>query len=146
MPDSAEALSVEHDHPELKVDESRLTALVRHVLDAEEASLRFLSIVLTGHDTVLRLNREYLDHDYHTDVLSFDLSAEDDASGAVEGEVYVDLDTAQERHDEFDTTFEREALRYVVHGVLHLIGYDDANPDDAQTMRELEDRYLQSLD
>jgi rRNA maturation RNase YbeY len=125
------------------VDETRLSALIHHVIDAEDASLRFLSVVLTDHETVLRLNREYLDHDYHTDVLSFDLT--EDGSSAIEGEVYVDLDTAQERHSEFDTTFEEEALRYAVHGVLHLIGYDDADPEDAQTMRTLEDRYLQSL-
>jgi rRNA maturation RNase YbeY len=136
-------LTVEHDHADLDVDETRLSALIHHVIDAEDASLRFLSVVLTDHETVLRLNREYLDHDYHTDVLSFDLT--EDGSSAIEGEVYVDLDTAQERHSEFDTTFEEEALRYAVHGVLHLIGYDDADPEDAQTMRTLEDRYLQSL-
>lgn len=92
---------------------------------------------------MLHLNREYLDHDYHTDVLAFDLSGSE--PDVVEGEVYVDLDTAQERHDEFDATFETEAYRYAVHGTLHLIGYDDADDADAATMRTLEDHYLDAL-
>ncbi len=145
MPAPIDVLTVEHDHPNLDVDAPNLSTLVRHVIEEEGGTLRFLSVVLTGHETVLRLNREYLDHDYHTDVLSFDLGA-GDASNAVEGEVYIDLDTAQERHEEFDTTFEQEALRYVVHGVLHLLGYDDAEDEDAATMRQLEDRYLRALD
>ena len=59
--------------------------------------------------------------------------------------MYVDLDTAAERHEEFDTTFEREAYRYVVHGVLHLLGYDDATEDGQQTMRALEDEYVEAV-
>jgi rRNA maturation RNase YbeY len=57
----------------------------------------------------------------------------------------VDLDTAAERHDEFDTTFEREAFRYAVHGVLHLLGYDDASDAERTAMRETEDRYLHTF-
>lgn len=103
-----------------------------------------MSVVLSDHETVRRLNQSYLDHDYNTDVLSFSLREDDDAAD-VEGEVYVDLDTAAERHDEFDTTFEREAYRYVVHGVLHLLGYDDKTEEGQQTMREKEDQYLDAV-
>jgi rRNA maturation RNase YbeY len=136
-------LSIEHAHPSRALDEDTVGALVQHVLEAEDATPVHVSIVLADHDTVRRLNAAYLDHDYNTDVLSFSLH-EDDAT-AVEGEVYVDLDTAAERHEEFDTTFEREAYRYVVHGVLHLLGYDDATEDGQQTMRALEDEYVEAV-
>jgi Predicted metal-dependent hydrolase len=63
----------------------------------------------------------------------------------IEGEVYVDLDTAAERHDEFDASFEREAYRYVVHGLLHLVGYDDAQPAGQDKMREKENQYLNAV-
>lgn len=106
--------------------------------------LASVSIVLADHAQVLQLNRDYLGHDYHTDVLSFDLSAPE--GEAVEGEVYVDLDTAAERHREFDTAFETEALRYVAHGVLHLMGYDDATDEGKSIMRAFEDRYLRAAD
>jgi rRNA maturation RNase YbeY len=137
-------LSIEHDHSSLSLDEDTVDQLIRHVLDEEGASPVHVSVVLSDHDTVRRLNVAYLDHDYNTDVLSFSMR-EDEASDAVEGEVYVDLDTAQERHEEFDTSFEREAYRYVVHGVLHLVGYDDATEDGQDAMREREDQYLDAV-
>jgi rRNA maturation RNase YbeY len=59
--------------------------------------------------------------------------------------VYVDLDTAAERHEEFDTSFEEEARRYVAHGVLHLVGYDDRDADEQAVMRRLEDRFLAAV-
>lgn len=138
-----EALSVEHDHSSRSVDEAALKHLIRHVLSAEEATLVHLSVVLSDHETVRRLNRAYLDHDYHTDVLSFSLREKKaDDSNVIEGEVYVDLDTAAERHEEFESSFEGEVHRYVVHGLLHLLGYDDATSSGQQTMRKREDQYL----
>lgn len=126
-------------HPSQTVDQRRLEQLVRTVVRGEALELRSVSIVCSDHETVRQLNRDYLNHDYNTDVLSFSLS---DAEGAVEGEVYVDLDTADERHEEFGVTFDQEVARYVVHGVLHLTGYDDATDEEKRRMRELEDEYL----
>ena len=147
-----EPISIEHHHPDHSVDPDALKTLIRHVVNAEGGRLRYIGIVLAGHETVTRLNREYLDHDYDTDVLAFSLAdpeADDDRDGdsdssrsVVEGEVYVDLDTAEERHQEFDATFEEEARRYVVHGVLHLLGYRDSTESGNDEMHRLEDRYL----
>ena len=104
--------------------------------------LRELSVVLADRATVHALNREWLGHDNPTDVVSFPLDEEAAAEGVIEGEVYVDLDTAAERAPEFGAAFEEEALRYVVHGLLHLAGHDDATDADRARMRALEDRYL----
>lgn len=147
-----ESLSIEHAHSSLRLDEETLRQLIRHVLSAEGATLLHLSVVLADHDTVRRLNRRYLDHDYNTDVLSFSLQDEPASQTserdetAVEGEIYVDLDTAAERHGDFSTSFEDEAYRYVVHGVLHLVGYDDATASGQETMREKENEYLDAID
>ena len=145
-----ESLSIEQAHPSRQLDDAHLRQLIRHVLSEEGATLVHLSVVLAGHEMIRRLNREYLDHDYNTDVLSFSLRDGPDSSNAeedgVEGEVYVDLDTAAERHEEFDTSFEREAYRYVVHGVLHLVGYDDATESGQATMRQKENQYLDAVD
>jgi len=160
-----ERLAIEQDHPSHRLNEGALRTVIQQVLDAEEASLLHLSVVLTGHDTVRRLNQSYLDHEYNTDVLSFSLrstsapfhvgeeAAEstpgervtDGGKTAVEGEVYVDLDTAAERHEEFEASFEAEAYRYVIHGVLHLVGHDDATDAGQAAMREREDRYLSAF-
>ncbi|MEL6613404.1 MAG: rRNA maturation RNase YbeY, partial [Bacteroidota bacterium] len=129
-------------HAKRTLDSDIVIAAVQRALYSEGFTARDVSIVLADHATVLDLNRAWLDHDYTTDVLSFNLDEEALAEGVVEGEVYVDLDTAAERAPEFGTTFDAEALRYVVHGVLHLVGYDDATPDEKAAMHALEDRYL----
>jgi len=136
----AQPLSIEQVHPARAVEPSSLKRLIRHVIDAEGGTLVHLSVVLADHDRVRSLNAQYLGHDYNTDVLAFSLREDD--PDAVEGEIYVDLDTAAERHEEFDASFEREVQRYVVHGVLHLLGYDDTTSAGNDTMRSLEDRYL----
>lgn len=135
-------IEIAQQHPTLRLDEARLRRVIHGVLAGEQAELDGFSLVLTGHDEVHALNRDYLGHDYVTDVLSFSLA--DGTSPAVEGEVYVDLDTAMERHAEFDATFEEEAVRYVVHGLLHLVGYDDATPEARHTMHEKENVYLRA--
>lgn len=134
------AVLIEQTHASQRVDEEALRAVVERVLQGEAAEVTYLGIVLSDRETVHELNRTYLAHDYPTDVLSFSLADEED--GAVDGEVYVDLDTAAERHAEFGASFEDEVFRYVVHGVLHLLGYDDATPEEKAAMHALEDRYL----
>ena len=137
------SLSIQQVHPSRRLDEEVLDALIRHVVEAEEGQLVHLSVVLTDHEAVRSLNVSYLDHDYDTDVLSFSLrDGPNDDDDIVEGEIYVDLDTAAERHEEFDASFVEEAHRYVIHGLLHLLGYDDQTPSGQETMRALEDEYL----
>ncbi len=133
-------LLIAHTHPTLRLDEAALRRLILCVVEAEARTVDYLGIILADHQTVLDLNRTYLAHDYLTDVLSFPLGETDDA---IDGEVYVDLDTATERHEAFAGSFEDEARRYVVHGLLHLMGYNDATPAEKHAMRRLEDRYLE---
>ena len=140
-PEAAPPLLIEHTHPRLRLDQEALRRLVRCVLETEGRAVAYLGIILADHDTVLALNQTYLAHDYITDVLSFSLgdNADDDD---VDGEVYVDLDTAAERHEAYAVSFVEEAHRYVVHGLLHLLGYDDATDAERTAMRRLEDQYL----
>lgn len=113
-----------------------------NVAREESQNVGELNIVLTDRETVLEINRDYLDHDYPTDVLAFDLR--DNQQDPVDGEIYVDLDMAFERCSEFDSSFDQEAARYVVHGLLHLMGYRDDSEDGTARMKQLEDRYLEA--
>jgi len=110
---------------------------------SEDRTIADLSIVLSDHATVTRLNQLHLGRTYATDVLAFDLG-DDETSGrrGLEGEIYVDLDTAFERAPEFGSSYEEEVRRYVLHGVLHLMGYRDDEPETAKEMRRLENLYL----
>lgn len=145
-----ERISLQIQHPELTLAPHLCRRVLSHVADGEGVRIESLTVVLSDHQTVHDLNRRYLGHDYVTDVLAFDYSesaseAEDAGGGAVDGEIYVDLDTAHERHEEFGVGFQHEALRYLIHGMLHLVGYVDETSRDKQEMRTLEDRYLDEM-
>ena len=135
-------LQIEIVHPDRTIGPALIAEVVNRVTEGEEARIEYLGVILADHETVLELNQRYLDHDYVTDVLSFPLRATEDSQGTVEGEIYVDLDTAAERAPEFDATYEEETCRYVIHGLLHLLGYDDRTDHGQEVMRELERRYL----
>ncbi|MEZ4696363.1 MAG: rRNA maturation RNase YbeY [Rhodothermales bacterium] len=133
------------DHAHLSVSGDSVRAAVQQIIGkhVERGGDPFASvgIVLANRGAVHRLNKEFLSHDYPTDVISFRLTD----SPPHEGEVYVDLDTANERYAEFGSTFEIEALRYVIHGTLHLTGMDDSLPELREAMRIAEDEILASL-
>jgi rRNA maturation RNase YbeY len=135
-------LQIKCIHPERTLAPELIEDTVTRVITGENAAIEYLGIILANHEKVLELNRRYLGHDYETDVLSFPLRAPDESGTIVEGEIYVDLDTAAERAPEFDTTYEEEACRYVAHGLLHLLGYDDRTAEGRETMRALEERYV----
>ncbi len=113
--------------------------IARRVLTGEDIAWSHVGIILAGHRTVTELNRTWLKHDYDTDVLSFVIDTSDQG---LEGEVYVDMETAAERHEEFGSSYDDEVLRYVVHGVLHLAGHDDQTAEGERLMTHLENRYL----
>ena len=138
----AAGLEIHAAHPTRQLDAAHVEAAVEAVCAGEHVHIASLSVVLADRETVWTVNREWLQHDTPTDVVSFVLDEEAQARGEIDGEIYVDLDMAAERADEFDATPEHEALRYVVHGLLHLVGYDDATDEERAAMRQLEDRYL----
>lgn len=123
----------------LEFDESCLKQAAANVL--EEAGLRdgSLSIAVVDDPTIHALNRQYLEHDYPTDVLSFLL---DRKGERLEGEVIVSADTARRVAGEIGWPAEHELLLYVVHGVLHLVGHDDATDELRAAMRDAERRHL----
>jgi len=114
---------------------------VSAVVEGEGCTIDALGIVLTDHQTVLELNERHLGRSYLTDVIAFDLRQSAEAA-VVDGEIYVDLDTAAERAPEFSTKYSEEVRRYVIHGLLHLIGYRDDSEAGAEEMKALENKYL----
>ena len=136
------SVSIDVDHDTLKVDGALLESCVETVLIGEGVHVATIGLILSNHDLVRQLNASFLEHDYETDVLSFNLSGGTLNERVLTGEVYVDLDTALERCSEFGASFEQEVCRYVVHGVLHLVGHDDSAAEAREGMRQLEDEYL----
>src|SRR6185312_13719886 len=123
-------------HP---IDEQQLIAAARAVLRDSEFTSAMISLAVVDDETIHELNRQFLNHDYPTDVLSFALQ---DDGNHLEGEVIISADTAAVTAAELGCTPAAEQLLYVIHGMLHLVGYRDKTPTEAHEMRLAEAQFL----
>ncbi len=127
----------------LKIDHEALTQLICNVLHAEDVRRGSLSIAVVDDATIQAINRRHLGHDWPTDVISFLLSEPGDALLA--GELIVSAEMAATTAAETEVPPWDELALYVVHGLLHLCGYDDLAPDDRDAMRRREGEVLARL-
>ncbi len=102
-----------------------------------------LMYIFMDDEMLLEMNKKHLSHDFYTDIITFDLSDKEDE---IAGEMYISTDRVNENAQKFGESYVREMHRVLVHGLLHLCGYDDRNEEDRQKMREKEDYYLQKID
>ncbi len=130
-----------HAHRRYRFSVSETQRTVRTVLRGENKNLSALSVVFVGHRIMRRINRVFLGHDYSTDVISFPLM---DGWG-VDAELYINLDRARTQAREYRVPFSHEVRRLLIHGTLHLLGYDDTTPAKRIRMRKQEDLYLRRL-
>jgi probable rRNA maturation factor len=120
------------------VSRTELKRAVKELVVNEGKSLKDLSLVFTDDDYLLEVNRQYLNHDYFTDVITFDYSQ----FPLVSGDVMISLDRVKENAAALHLSYETEFYRVVFHGVLHLCGYKDKSDEDASVMRSKEDFYI----
>lgn len=107
------------------------------VCEVESKSMGELSLIFCSDDYLLDMNKEYLDHDYYTDIITFDYSDEQ-----VSGDLFISLDRVRDNAKQNSVLEMNELYRVVVHGVLHLIGYGDKTEEEKVVMRSLENKYL----
>lgn len=104
-----------------------------------------VSLVLCDDATIQALNHQFLGHDYPTDVLSFPLNAVTPEGARLLGEIIISVETAERNARRYRQPLEQELLRLVIHGTLHLLGYDDSTPDNRRRMRRKELAYLRKV-
>lgn len=97
-----------------------------------------VNVIFCSDSYLLKMNQKFLGHDYFTDVITFDYSEGSDVSG----DVFVSVDSVRKNAEIFNQTFDRELHRVIVHGILHILGFDDATETQISTMRCLEDEAL----
>jgi len=137
-------LEILDEQDELAVDLGRVRTVCESILSDGGIRSGRMNVVLVDSNTIQQFNRDFLQHDYPTDTISFPI--EDRRSeGHLEGEVLVCTEIAGDRAKEFGWTAEEELLLYVVHGMLHLNGFDDATPEQQTVMQEKEREYLAML-
>ena len=103
-----------------------------------------ISVVFCSDAYLLEINRRYLQHDYFTDIITFDYG--DPEKGKIAGDLMIGIDTVAANAEKYGVSFENELRRVIIHGILHLCGYGDKSPEEETKMRALENKYLELFD
>lgn len=116
-----------------------LKSFIEKRVKKEGLSIESLNYVFCSDKYLLEINKQFLDHNYYTDIISFDLS---EVSGQLIGEVYISVDRVKDNAKTHGASFTEELLRVIFHGALHFCGYKDKKPSDSKKMRQMEDLWL----
>ena len=123
------------------LDERKVTRWIRAVAADYGFSVGNINYIFCSDERELAVNREFLGHDYYTDVITFDYST----ASTLNGDIFISLDTVRSNAEMVGEPFERELLRIIIHGVLHLTGQGDKTPETKVQMTEKEEKALAKL-
>lgn len=123
-------------------NKTKIKKWLKLVAESEVFSLGTVSVIFCSDNYILDINQRFLQHDYFTDIITFDYSEGEKISG----DLFISVDSVRENSIEYGTEFEEELHRVIVHGILHLIGYDDHTDEEIRTMRSKENYYLSLYD
>ena len=121
---------------------NKIKAWLRSIAAQRGYAIGDLNYIFCSDDYLLDINRRYLGHDYYTDIITFD-SREDASSLKIDGDIFISVETVRANGDEYGEGFEREMMRVVVHGLLHLCGLDDRTETQQKQMRMAENAALE---
>jgi probable rRNA maturation factor len=138
-------ITVTHLAETQTVAESRIRTAVEATLRRQGVTAAGINVAVVDDKVMARLNKAYLGCDGTTDVLAFDLRDDPEEGKRIDGELVVSIDTAAREASERGHTVDAELALYVAHGVLHLLGFKDDQPETAARMHELEDEILSSI-
>lgn len=111
---------------------------LKNVIISEGKKPGEINIIFVNDERLLKINIEYLHHNYFTDIISFDYSEQN----LVSGDIFISIDRVKENAGKFEKSFLNELNRVIVHGVLHLLKYKDSTDEEKKQMRRMEDKYL----
>jgi rRNA maturation RNase YbeY len=118
-----------------------LKLFIEKQLRKEGLSIESLQYVFCSDEYLLGINKQFLNHDYYTDIISFDLSEQ---KGVLIGDIYISVDRVKENAKTHGNLLVQELLRVIFHGALHFCGYKDKKPADVKLMRAMEDKWLKA--
>ena len=126
------------DTAEFDLSNFNVEANIEKLVNNENRTLGDVNYILCSDAYLLDINRQYLNHDYYTDVISFDYCEDN----VISGDIFISVDTVADNAKEYGVTFEKELARVMIHGVLHFIGYNDKSDEEVPVMRAKENQYL----
>jgi len=118
---------------------TNLRTWISETISKEKHQLQELNFIFCSDDYLLKINQEYLKHDTYTDIITFDNSTE---KGDIVGDIFISITRVKENAKTFQTSFQNELHRVMIHGTLHLLGYPDKKKEEKALMTEKENEYL----
>lgn len=125
-----------------KIARTLIRNWVKEVASRHQKRVGEISYIFCNDDKIIEVNRQYLQHDYFTDIITFDYSEDD----RVSGDLFISLDTVRSNAEQFGQSYDVELHRVIIHGVLHLCGIDDKGPGEREIMERHENEALRLLD
>ena len=125
----------------LRLKKIVLISHIKYLINSELMIVGDLSIIFCSDDYLLNINKQYLDHDYYTDIITFNYVE----NKTISGDLFISVERITENAANYDTDMEKELLRVIFHGILHLIGYNDKTEEEKKLMKEKEDFYLNTV-
>ena len=124
-----------------RIEPRRITRWVEQVAASYGRRVGQVNYVFVDDEGILAVNRQYLGHDYYTDIITFDY----DQASIISGDLYISLDTVRTNAEAVKTTYDEELHRVIIHGILHLCGINDKGPGEREIMEAAENRALEIL-
>ena len=137
-------INIESDPKFKKPNGSAILSLISYVMEQQEISDADLLFIFGDDKLLNHLKKQFFNKDHFTDVIAFRLN--DYNQGNIEGEVYISLTRAKNNAKKFDEPYSKEIARLIIHGSLHLLGYEDSSKKDKEEMTKKEDIYLAKVD
>lgn len=126
------------DYKEFDLEKDKISSWIERVVGQEDWILGELSFIFCSDNYLLNMNREHLNHNYYTDVITFDYTK----GNVIAGDVFISIDRVIDNAKQFNQSFDKELLRIIIHGVLHLLGFKDKSEDEKLIMTSKEDESL----
>lgn len=121
------------------------SAWIKQVAASYGKTVGSIAYIFCNDDKILEVNRQYLQHDYYTDIITFDYCEDEEQMGhknTISGDLFISLDTVRTNAEQQATTYEEELHRVIIHGVLHLVGINDKGPGEREIMEAAENNAL----
>ena len=129
------------DIPMPDLQQKKIQEWIKTIINDYSKKLGDLTYIFTSDEYILKINQQYLQHDYYTDIITFDYSEND----IISGDLFISLETVQSNAEKYNNPFLEELHRVIIHGILHLLGFNDKTEKENLQMRALEDKALRKL-
>lgn len=121
-----------------KIKKRETTNWIKRVAASYDRKIGEIAYIFCSDEKILKVNREYLQHDYYTDIITFDYCE----GNVISGDLFISLDTVKTNSEQFNTEYDEELHRTIIHGILHLCGINDKGPGEREIMEKAENKAL----